>query len=91
MKYRFIDWQEFEAPGATEGEAVGVLTLNRPDLNNAFGPRMAMELDTILDEIRHRQVRVVVVTGAGETFCSSADLTEAIEPLEQPEIDFRHA
>ena len=87
MKYDFIDWQEFEAPGATEGEAVGVLTLNRPDLNNAFGPRMAMELDTILDEIRHRQVRVVVVTGAGETFCSSADLTEAIEPLEQPEID----
>lgn len=87
MKYDFIDWQEFEAPGATEGEAVGVLTLNRPDIHNAFGPRMAMELDTILDEIRHRQVRVVLVTGAGETFCYSADLTEAIEPLEQPEID----
>ena len=36
---------------------------------------------------RRKQVRVVFVTGAGETFCYSADLTEAIEPLEQPEID----
>ena len=42
MKYRFIDWQEFEAPGATDGEAVGVLTLNRPDRKNALGPRMAI-------------------------------------------------
>lgn len=54
MKYRFIDWQEFEAPGATDGEAVGVLTLNRPDRKNALGPRMAMELDTIFGEIRHK-------------------------------------
>ena len=87
MKYRFVYWQEFEASGATEGETVGVLTLNRPDRKNALGPRMAMELDTIFGEIRHKQVRVVVITGAGETFCSGGDLKEETLPLERPEDD----
>lgn len=87
MKYRFIDWQEFEATGATEGETVGVLTLNRPDRKNALGPRMAMELDAMFDEIRHKPVRVVVIVGAGETFCSGGDLKEETLPLERPEDD----
>lgn len=87
MKYRYIDWQEFEAPGATGGEAIGVLTLNRPDRKNALGPRMAMELDAMFDEIRHKQVRVVVIAGAGETFCSGGDLKEETLPLERPEDD----
>ena len=87
MKYRYIDWQEFEAAGATDGETVGVLTLNRPDRKNALGPRMAMELDTVFSEIRHKTVRVVVITGAGETFCSGGDLKEETLPLERPEDD----
>jgi len=87
VKYRYIDWQEFEAEGATDGETVGVLTLNRPDRKNALGPRMAMELDTVFSEIRHKTVRVVVITGAGETFCSGGDLKEETLPLERPEDD----
>jgi enoyl-CoA hydratase len=87
VKYRYIDWQEFEAAGATDGETVGVLTLNRPDRKNALGPRMAMELDTVFSEIRHKSVRVVVITGAGETFCSGGDLKEETLPLERPEDD----
>lgn len=87
MKFRFIDWQEFEAPGATECESVGVLTLNRPDRKNALGPRMAMELHAIFSEIRHKPVRVVVIVGAGETFCSGGDLKEETLPLERPEDD----
>jgi enoyl-CoA hydratase len=87
MKYRFIDWQEFEATGANDGETVGVLTLNRPGRKNALGPRMAMELDAMFDEIRHKQVRVVVIVGAGETFCSGGDLKEETLPLERPEDD----
>jgi enoyl-CoA hydratase len=87
VKYRYIDWQEFEAEGATDGETVGVLTLNRPDRKNALGPRMAMELDTVFSEIRHKTVRVVVIIGAGETFCSGGDLKEETLPLERPEDD----
>ena len=88
MKYRYIDWQEFEAAGANDGETVGVLTLNRPDRKNTLGPRMAMELDTVFSEIRHKTVCVVVITGAGETFCSGSDLKEETLPLERPEDDF---
>lgn len=87
MKYRYIVWQEFVAPGASDGETVGVLTLDRPERKNALGPRMAMELDNVFDEIRHRPVRAVVITGAGETFCSGGDLKEETLPLERPEDD----
>ena len=87
MKYRFIDWRVEPAPGATDGETIGVLTLNRPERRNSLGPRMALELDNVFDEIRHTDVRVVVITGAGETFCSGGDLKEETLPLERPEDD----
>ena len=87
MQYRFIDWTLHDAIGAKDGEQVGVLTLDRPDRKNALGPRMAMELDTVFDEIRHSAARAVIIIGAGETFCSGGDLKEETLPLERPEDD----
>lgn len=85
MNYRFIQWEEIPAPRQTQGETIGILTLNRPDRKNALGPRMALELDHAFDEIRHSSVRVVVITGAGGDFCSGGDLKEETLPLERPE------
>jgi enoyl-CoA hydratase/carnithine racemase len=85
VQYRYIRYDEIDVPGATDGERLGVLTLDRPDRKNALGPRMALELDNVFDVIRHSSVRALVITGEGETFCSGGDLKEETLPLERPE------
>jgi enoyl-CoA hydratase/carnithine racemase len=85
MNYRYIQWTVEPSPYRTVDETIGVLTLNRPDRKNALGPRMALELDNVFDEIRQSNVRVVVITGAGGDFCSGGDLKEETLPLERPE------
>lgn len=55
----------------------GVLhvTLNRPESRNAMSPEMLADLDAVFDAVRdHRDVRVVVLRGAGGHFCAGADL-----------------
>ena len=56
---------------------VAVLTLNRPDRQNAITATMYDELEDVLDQLaRDRGVRVVVLTGAGRGFCSGQDLKD---------------
>ncbi len=55
----------------------GVLTvaLNRPHVHNAMNPVMINALITVFQELPHREdVRVVVLTGEGRSFCAGADL-----------------
>ncbi|MFN8556203.1 MAG: enoyl-CoA hydratase-related protein [Dehalococcoidia bacterium] len=55
---------------------VAVITLNRPDRMNAFSPKMINEWAWAIEQARDDdEVRVVVVTGAGErAFCTGADV-----------------
>jgi 2-(1,2-epoxy-1,2-dihydrophenyl)acetyl-CoA isomerase len=55
--------------------SVGYITLNRPDVFNAFNNEQSYELQYVLKEVKKDQsVRVVVLTGAGKAFCSGQDL-----------------
>jgi 2-(1,2-epoxy-1,2-dihydrophenyl)acetyl-CoA isomerase len=56
--------------------AVLTITLNRPDVLNAFNGAMHKALNAALKEARADEVRAVVVTGAGRGFCVGQDLTE---------------
>src|SRR5712691_12942554 len=60
----------------TRDGAVLTITLNRPDVLNAFNTEMHRALAGALREARDSQVRAVVVTGAGRGFCVGQDLTE---------------
>jgi 2-(1,2-epoxy-1,2-dihydrophenyl)acetyl-CoA isomerase len=64
-----------EVETSREG-AVLTITLNRPDVLNAFNAAMHKGLATALKEARGPEVRAVVVTGAGRGFCVGQDLTE---------------
>jgi enoyl-CoA hydratase len=56
-------------------EGIALLTLNRPDSLNAMTTDMVELLHRRLDEIAvNRDVRVVVLTGAGRGFCAGLDL-----------------
>lgn len=51
------------------------ITLNRPDVFNAFNDEQSYELqDALKAAARDAEVRVVVLTGAGKAFCSGQDL-----------------
>jgi 2-(1,2-epoxy-1,2-dihydrophenyl)acetyl-CoA isomerase len=70
-----------ESPAVPEVETsrergVLTITLNRPDVLNAFNAAMHAALAAALKEARDRSVRAVVVTGAGRGFCVGQDLTE---------------
>jgi enoyl-CoA hydratase/carnithine racemase len=54
-----------------------VITLQRPELLNAWTTRMGLELSQALsDADADDDVRVVVLTGAGRAFCAGADLSQ---------------
>ena len=58
-------------------DAVGLLTLNRPERRNAYTPHMMEELVSIFETAdADDRVRVVIVTGAGDAFCAGSDLAE---------------
>jgi enoyl-CoA hydratase len=56
-------------------DGVGVLTLNRPEAKNAVDLATTEALAAALDEFEAREdVAVLVLTGAGGTFCAGMDL-----------------
>jgi enoyl-CoA hydratase/carnithine racemase len=56
---------------------VVTLTLNRPERKNAMNTAMFNELLTVFREIDVSSTdRVLVITGAGDAFCSGADLSD---------------
>ena len=77
---------EFETLGYEESEGVAWVTLNRPDVLNAFNTTMQRELRTLWRWLRrHDEVRVVVLTGAGEkAFCTGIDRSEALAEGPRP-------
>jgi 2-(1,2-epoxy-1,2-dihydrophenyl)acetyl-CoA isomerase len=52
------------------------ITLNRPEVLNAFNAAMHRAIQAAYKEARADDVRAVVVTGAGRGFCVGQDLTE---------------
>jgi 2-(1,2-epoxy-1,2-dihydrophenyl)acetyl-CoA isomerase len=64
-----------EVETSREGPVL-TITLNRPDVLNAFNSEMHKALAAALKEARSPDVRAVAVTGAGRGFCVGQDLTE---------------
>lgn len=59
---------------------VALITLNRPQVMNAFNFEMLRALKEQIETLRFEtDVRVIIITGAGEkAFCSGADLKERV-------------
>ncbi len=67
---------------------VQILTLNRPQVQNALNSQLLQELELAVEEARSSEdLRVLIITGAGEkAFCAGADLKER---LNMPEAEVR--
>lgn len=54
---------------------IATLTLNRPDVFNAFNEQQSFDVLDALKKIeKDKTVRVLILTGAGKAFCSGQDL-----------------
>jgi 2-(1,2-epoxy-1,2-dihydrophenyl)acetyl-CoA isomerase len=63
------------------GAGIARLTFNRPERLNSFNTAMHAEVRDALAQVRERQARVLVITGAGRGFCAGQDLSDrAVAP-----------
>src|ERR1035441_10890244 len=77
------DTREFQTIRVEVEDALGRLTLNRPERLNAVGATMLQELAEAARWFDgHRELRVVIVRGEGRAFCAGADLKDS--PLGAP-------
>ena len=68
---------------------VRTITLNRPGRRNALSPEMQSELIVAMEQAVEDRCRVLVLTGAGEAFCSGLDLAVLRSLTEATETDHR--
>ena len=68
-----MNWHTLDV---TISDAVATVTLNRPKVHNAFNETAIKELEHSFRMFGYRgEVRAIVLTGAGATFCAGADLS----------------
>ncbi|HEY6803417.1 MAG TPA: enoyl-CoA hydratase family protein [Pyrinomonadaceae bacterium] len=67
---------------AVDSQGIATITLNRPERLNALTFEVYRELtDTFASLRNEKQVRVVIITGAGRAFCSGGDVRDIIGEL----------
>jgi len=67
---------DFETIIAEKQEHIGIITLNRPEQLNTFNKTSAKELDQALTDMdSNKEIRVVVIKGAGRVFCAGIDVS----------------
>ena len=65
----------FETLTVDTSDHICTITLNRPDVYNAFDDQLSFELqDALKQASRDKDVRVLILTGAGKAFSSGQDL-----------------
>jgi trans-feruloyl-CoA hydratase/vanillin synthase len=63
-------------------DGVATITLNRPNKKNAMSPRLHEDMTRALEALRYDEAaRVIVITGAGNSFCAGMDLKEFFTEL----------
>ena len=76
MSYQMIKY--------TKSEAIATITLNRPEKYNTFRMEMIDELDGALkDANSDNNIKVIVLEGAGDSFCGGFDFSGGLEHFEQ--------
>ncbi len=69
--------------------AIRTITLHRPERRNAMTPEMQDELIAALQECAASSARVLVLSGAGEAFCSGLDLSILAQMNDKPPAEYR--
>jgi 2-(1,2-epoxy-1,2-dihydrophenyl)acetyl-CoA isomerase len=78
----------YENIKVTHEAGIAVITLDRPEKLNAFVGHMRRDLAEALERAGgDRNVRVIVLTGAGRAFCAGADVEYMAELMQRQNVD----
>ena len=68
-------------------DKVAKVILNRPDKKNAMSPQLHRDMTQVLEDLRYDPAAaVLVITGAGNSFCAGMDLKEFFHALKLSRI-----
>src|SRR3970040_3162727 len=68
---------EYQTLLVDKDNGVTTITFNRPEKRNARIPQLHREMYDLLNDLRYdKETRVIVITGAGESFCAGQDLKQ---------------
>lgn len=83
-----MEERPYEQIEVSVDDGVCRITLNRPRRKNAMGPQMVNELLYALDDAKDDgDVRVIVITGAGDAFCAGGDLKQMSGGGDGPKLE----
>lgn len=78
----------YENIDITEAADILTITLNRPEKLNALAGHMRRDLAEALEQAgSDRNIRVVILTGAGRAFCAGGDVAYMAELIERRDTD----
>ncbi len=68
---------DYKILNQTQENGIAIITINRPKAMNALNTLFFAEMNSMLDEIdSNKNIRVLIITGAGKTFVAGADIAE---------------
>ncbi|MBE9582787.1 MAG: enoyl-CoA hydratase [Proteobacteria bacterium] len=71
MSYKYLKFDE--------EEAIGTITLNRPDKRNALSLELLQELSALLTTIsQNNDIRVLIIKGEGKVFSAGHDISQLV-------------
>jgi len=72
-------------------DSIAKVILNRPEKKNAMNPQLVLDMAQVLEDLRYNDdVKVLVLTGAGNSFCAGMDLKEFFYDLQSKPAEYDH-
>ena len=80
------DWKTIKVEISS---GVALVTLNRPQKKNAMSPQLHVDMTDVLETLRYdEKAKVLVFTGAGDSFCAGMDLKEFFTELKDKPAEY---
>jgi trans-feruloyl-CoA hydratase/vanillin synthase len=84
--------KQYETVLVDRQDGIAWVTLNRPEKRNAMSPTLHFEMVDVLTELESdAETSVLVLTGAGNSWCAGQDLREYFRGLDEKPADRRRA
>lgn len=79
---------DFETLDVRIEKPFAYVTLNRPEVKNAMNSQMVLDITAAFEALRdNREVRAIVLAGAGGTFCAGGDIKELAAAFQGGELN----